>query len=243
MLAKAIKYISLALLVVCSLQLSTKIYAQKVVIHGFVTDTKGYSEFMQMMIVNKNTGHGKFAAGGGHFSITADKNDSIMIGVRGYHTLTFSLKDSVNKDTFDLKFVLRQLEFNLREISVFPERELSEIRSDIESLGYTKSDYMLSGVDAFNSPITFLYEQFSRREKQRRLAYELMNEDKKRDLLKELFTKYVNYDIISLPPEQFDAFIDFINVSDEFMKRTSQYDFIMYVKARYQHFKQLNDYR
>jgi hypothetical protein len=63
------------------------------------------------------------------------------------------------------------------------------------------------------------------------------NEDKKRELLKELFRIYIDYDIIQLDNKEFDAFIDYINISDEFLKSISQYDFILFVKERFQDYR------
>jgi hypothetical protein len=85
-------------------------------------------------------------------------------------------------------------------------------------LGYDERDYMLSGINAVQSPITFLYQQFSRKEQSKRQVAYMENEDRKRELLKELFRLYVDYDIISLSDEQFDDFITYLNVSDEFLK-------------------------
>ena len=93
---------------------------------------------------------------------------------------------------------------------------------------------MLSGINAVESPITFLYQSFSRRERSKREARELRNERNRRDLLKELFRKYVSGNIIHLNNDEFDDFIDFCTISDDFMKRTSQYDFIMYVKKKFE---------
>ncbi len=58
--------------------------------------------------------------------------------------------------------------------------------------------------------------------------------------LKELFVKYIQYEIIDLEYEQFDNFIDFCNISDELLKKMSQYDFIMYIKERYRIFTIVN---
>ncbi len=88
-----------------------------------------------------------------------------------------------------------------------------------------------------SSPITFLYQQFSKKEQSKRLAAELWNEDRKRDLLKELFQHYVDYEIIILDNDQFDDFITYLNVSDEFMKNSTQYDFLIYVKDRFKDYK------
>ena len=108
---------------------------------------------------------------------------------------------------------------------------------EIEKLGYNKDDYMLSGINAAQSPITFLYQQFSRTERSKRQVAEMKNEDRKRELLKELFRLYVDYEIIKLSDDEFDSFIDFVNVSDEFLKSSSQYDFLLYVKDRFNDYK------
>jgi hypothetical protein len=98
---------------------------------------------------------------------------------------------------------------------------------------------MLSGINAVASPITFLYQQFSKVERSKRLVKQMDNEDKNRDLLKELFQHYVDYEIIDLTNEEFDDFIDFLNVSDEFIKTSSQYDFLIFVKDRFTDYKVL----
>ena len=71
----------------------------------------------------------------------------------------------------------------------------------------------------------------------KRNAYEVINEDRRRDLLKELFVKYVSYDIIDLRKDQFEDFIDFMNVSESQMKSMSQYEFVVFTKQRYVAFK------
>ncbi|HEY8403392.1 MAG TPA: hypothetical protein VIK71_02150, partial [Flavobacteriales bacterium] len=53
----------------------------------------------------------------------------------------------------------------------------------------------------------------------------------------ELFHHYVDYQIIDLTNEEFEEFIDFLNVSDEFLKNSSQYDFLIYVKERFKDYK------
>ena len=127
----------------------------------------------------------------------------------------------------------------MKPVIIIPPRELEVIQKDIEKLGYKKEDYMVSGIDAFESPITFLYQSFSKRERAKRNIAQLRNEDNKRKLLKELFRKYVDNDMITLDEEKFDDFVDFINVSDEFLKNSTQYDFILYVKKKFELYKTL----
>jgi hypothetical protein len=87
------------------------------------------------------------------------------------------------------------------------------------------------------SPITFLYQQLSKKEASKRVVAELKNEDRRRDLLKELFQIYVDYQIIDLTTEEFDDFITYLNVSDEFLIQSSQYEFLVYVKERFRDYQ------
>ncbi|MFM7105926.1 MAG: hypothetical protein ACKOW8_10435, partial [Flavobacteriales bacterium] len=43
--------------------------------------------------------------------------------------------------------------------------------------------------------------------------------------------------IIQLDNSQFDDVIDYLNVSDEFMRRSTQYDFLIYVRDRFREYK------
>jgi hypothetical protein len=72
---------------------------------------------------------------------------------------------------------------------------------------------------------------------------ELRNEDRKRALLKELLTKYVEYDIINLSNDSFDDFIDYCAVPDEVIRGMSQYEFLMYVQRKYELYTSLGPTR
>ncbi|MFM2317206.1 MAG: hypothetical protein RLZZ155_1538, partial [Bacteroidota bacterium] len=43
--------------------------------------------------------------------------------------------------------------------------------------------------------------------------------------------------IIDLTNEEFDAFIDFMHVSDDFIRHSSQYEFLIFVKEEFQQYK------
>jgi hypothetical protein len=153
------------------------------------------------------------------------------------------MKDSLPKPSYHVTVYLRQLNVQLREVEILSPRTLAQIQKDIDKLGYRESDYRISQVDALQSPITFLYQEFSRRERSKRLVAQLENEDRKRELLKELLQKYVEYDIINLSDESFDDFIDFCAVPDEVIKGLTQYEFLLYVKKKYELYSSLGPTR
>ena len=82
-----------------------------------------------------------------------------------------------------------------------------------------------------------------RRERSKREVAEMRNEDRKRELLRELLHQYVEYDIINLGNESFDDFIDFCAVPDDVIKGLSQYDFLVYVKKKYELYSSLGPTR
>lgn len=217
--------------------------AQEVSVHGQVEGGDGEKVFYDLMIVNRRLRTGAFGGVDGSFTVTAQRNDTLLIGAGGYVTRTVPLSEYADAELAALRVVLRPWQIELKPVAVLPERTLKEIQEDINKLGYNERDYRESGVDAFQSPITFLYQEFSRRERSKRLVAELVNEDRKRELLRELLHKYVQYEIINLGNESFDDFIDFCAVPDEVIKGLSQYDFLIYVKKKYELYTSLGPTR
>ena len=225
----------LILILICSLASSWAL-AQETSVHisGTVYDPENRGSIPNLMVVNKRTQQGYFGYNSGFFEVTALKTDTLIIAATGFTTLKICFRDSADADSFSVSIPLKKLEIQLKPVEIFTKRDLEEIQKDIESLGYEKNDYVLDGVDAFSSPITALYQTFSRRERNKRMVAEMRNNDRRRALLKELFRKYVDADIIQLSNEEFDDFIDFCGVSESFLKNSTQYDFIMYVKKRFE---------
>jgi hypothetical protein len=217
-------------------QAQTDTTIKKILVNGKVFDENG-QPLSNAIIINKKNKSGLFGKADGSFSVSCLQTDTLAVTTLGYSTREFSFKDSALKASYSIEIYLDIRPYKTPEVVIFAQRDLEKIQRDIASLGYNENDYMLSGIDAISSPITFLYQQFSKKEQSKRLAAELNNEDKKRDLLKELFHHYVAYDIIELNNEEFDAFIDYLNVSDDFLKNSSQYDFLIFVRDKFKDYK------
>jgi hypothetical protein len=192
--------------------------AQKIRIKGRVLEERG-QPVANSIVLNTHTQKGAYGMPDGHFVIECNKTDTLTITCLGYYSRQICFKDSVTKDVY------------------YPTVDLLDSQKDIQSLGYNESDYMLSGINAAVSPITFLYQQLSKKEASKRVVAELKNEDRRRDLLKELFQIYVDYQIIDLTTEEFDDFITYLNVSDEFLIQSSQYEFLVFVKERFRDYQ------
>jgi len=205
-------------------------------VSGFLKDEMDFPIPISV-IINVRDQKGFFGNTDGSFHISCKSNDTLSFSSFGYMTRTIKLADSIWDVAKPITIYLERRNYRLSTVQIFGQRDLQKIQEDISKLGYKKEDYVLSGIDALNSPITFLYQQFSKTEQSKRAVAEMENEDNKRELLKELFRIYIDYDIIELDDEEFDNFINFINVSDQFMKSSTQYDFILFVKERFQDYR------
>lgn len=187
-----------------------------------------------LMIINLRTSQGVFGKADGSFQTSALKSDTLLVASTGYEYKRITVADSVLQSSYYLKVPLVKLNVRLKEVVIFAPRDLENIYKDIEKLGYNKRDFQIGGVPAMQSPITFLYQEYNRLERLKRHNAERINNEKRRELLKELLANYVAGDIINLDNSEFDYFVDFCNVPEPFMKSASQYDFCVYIKQKFE---------
>ena len=204
-----------------------------IVMSGAVSDESG-RWVPSSMVVNRRTSAGEFVGSDGEFLLRACLGDTLVFGAVGYHT-----QERVVQKRERWEIQLRVLRVEVGSAEVIAPRTLQEIVRDIQALGYKEEDFRVSGINALQSPITFLYETFSREAQSRRLVAVMENDDRRRDLLQELFTKYVDYDIVDLEPWEFEEFARFCDPGEDLLKQWSQYEFILYVKQRYQVFRMM----
>ncbi|MCX6295645.1 MAG: hypothetical protein NTX97_06190 [Bacteroidetes bacterium] len=190
----------------------------------------------KLMIINKRTNQGFFADAESKFSISILPSDTLLFSSIGFKVKSYCFKDSISKNHLYVEVGLQKLQFDLKEVSVFANRNLNEIQKDIDKLG-VKNTYSVEGINAIESPITALYERFSKFGKSKRKVAEWENEDLKRDVLKDLFRLYVQNEIIDLKDEEFDSFIKYLNLSDEFIQQSTQFELVMAVKGKYESYK------
>ncbi len=208
-------------------------YSQTIRIEGRVRDPHGQG-IPNAIIVNNRTKTGSFGNANGFYTIVCEKSDTLSITALSYYTRQLCMKDSVVKDVYHPTIFLDDRTYMLPVVEFISQRDLESIEEDLRGLGFDENQFKTA---TMQSPITFLYEQFSKRERSKLAVSRMEYEDKKRALLKELFHLYVDYDIIELTNEEFDAFIDFMHVSDEFIRQSTQYEFLIFVKEEFQQYK------
>jgi hypothetical protein len=211
----------------------------KVLFTGRVIDSAQTQSFYNLMLVNRRTGQGVFGQPNGTFSIYVNNGDTVALSVKNYlliKTVVVADSNCQYKHTYYLERKFSELP----EVSVRPLKSLEQIKEERQELALRETR-TVTGVDIFQSPITALYQTFSKKEQNKRWIAEQEYHDDQRRIVKELLRNYVAYDIIDLTEEQFDQFISFLNINEDFLKTATEMELITFIQDKYEHFKLIAD--
>jgi hypothetical protein len=206
----------------------------EVLVSGKVEDTLRPQSFYNLMVINRTTGRGVFGRPNGAFSVYASPGDSIALSVRGYPLITVCVIPDSNCQFNNTYFIENKI-LDVEEVVVRPLKSLEQIRAERESLAMRETR-QVTGIDVLQSPITALYQAFSRKEQSKRWVAAQEYKDDQRRIVKELLRNYVAYEIVDLTEEEFDEFISFLNIDENFLKTASEMELITFIKDKYVHF-------
>ncbi len=216
-----------------------QIQCDQVLFTGKVEDTLNFQSFYNLMIVNRTKGSGVFGQPNGHFSVYVSDNDSISISVKGYPIVGVRVHADENcQFVFNAQIIKKAIE--LQEFVIQPLKTLAQIREERESLALRETR-TVRGAEMLQSPITALYQAFSRSAKNDKWIAQQVYKDDQRRIVKELLHLYVAYDIINLTEDEFEDFIDFLNINDEFIKTAKELELVTFVQDKFEHFRQMNN--
>jgi hypothetical protein len=220
------------------LLISFKLFSQnrdELVFNGRVIDTFSNQNFYNLMIINKRTNLGVFGNPDGSFSLKINKLDTLILSTEGYYLIKFT-PGKTDLTKFSDTFYLKPKSKKLNEVIISPIKSIQSIKEERERLA-KKEHKTMTGVNVLQSPITALYERFSKRAKTIEKINELKYEDEKNKILKELLSIYVLYEIIDLNQKEFDDFIIFLNINDHTLKKLDDIELVTYIKDKYSHYK------
>lgn len=210
----------------------------KVLFTGKVIDTLRPQSFYNLMIINRRTGQGVFGQPNGSFSVYVSNGDTISISITDYNLVKIVIVADSNCQ-FKKRIVIERKPQEIQEVVVHPLKSLEQIKEEREALAMRETR-QVTGIEVMQSPITALYQAFSKREQNKRWIAEQEYKDDQRKVVKELLRLYVAYEIIELSEEEFDDFISFLNINESFLKTASEMELITFIQDKFDHFKRLN---
>lgn len=231
------KHILFAVVVILSLPFA-KAQCDEIYLRGRVVDTLNDRGFYNLMVINLTTQQGVFGQPSGKFGVYVNPGDRIAFSVRGYEKVIISVPGS---DICALDTII-VLPTNVQEfdpVAIHPIKSLETIKEEREELSLRETR-SVTGVDVLQSPITALYERFSKKAQSQRKVAEMEHQDNINNVLKDLLRLYVSYDVVYLEEEQFTAFIHFLSIDEHFLKTASDYQLITYIKDKLEHYKEIH---
>jgi hypothetical protein len=209
----------------------------KVFVSGKVVDTMNRDMFYNLMVINKSTGRGVFGQPNGYFSVYVNPGDKIALSTKGYPVYEFIASADGDCQNHILAYIER-IPQEIEQVVVRPLKSLEQIKEERQALSQRETR-LVTGINVLESPITALYQAFSKKEQNKRWISEQQYKDDQRRVVKELLRLYVAFDIIDLPEATFDDFITFLNIDENFIKTASEMELVLFIKDKYDHFNRL----
>ena len=206
----------------------------KVLLTGKVVDSLRPQNFHNLMVINRSSGRGVFGHPNGTFSVYAAPGDTVSLSVKEYPIVNLIVRGDGNCQhlgTFYLEPKVQQIQ----EVVVRPLKTLNQIKEEREALAMRETR-MVTGIEVMQSPITALYQAFSKKEQAKRWVAEQEYKDDQRRVVKELLRTYVAYEVIELTEDEFDEFISFLNMSDDFLKTSTEMELITFIQDKFDHY-------
>ncbi len=193
--------------------------------------------FYNLMVINKTTGRGVFGQPDGHFSVYVRPGDKIALSTKGYPVYEFVATADSDCQNHILAYIER-IPQEIEQVVVRPLKSLEQIKEERQALSQRETR-TVTGINVMESPITALYQAFSKKEQNKAWIAEQQYKDDQRRIVKELLRLYVAFEIIDLPEATFDDFITFLNIDENFIKTASEMELVLFIKDKYDHFKSM----
>lgn len=219
------------------LPLITFAQCDKVFVSGKVVDTLRPQSFYNLMVINRTTGRGIFGQPDGYFSVYVRPNDKIALSIKEYPIYEFIAKPDSNCQCQVIAYI-EKLPQDVQEVVVKPLKTLEQIKEERKNL-VLRETRQVTGIEALQSPITALYQAFSKKEQNKRWIAEQKYKDDQRQVVKELLRLYVAYEIIEMEEADFDDFIIFLNADPDFLKTAAEMELVLFIKDKFEHFKMI----
>ena len=191
------------------------------------------------MVINRNTGRGVFGQPNGTFSVYVSEGDSISLSCKGYEVFNLIVVADDNCQ-HKVAYYIEGKPQEIEEVIVKRIKSLEEIKEERSALAMRETR-QVTGIEVLRSPITALYQAFSKKEKSKRTVAKWEFRDDQSKIVQELLRTYVAYKIVDLTEEQFEDFVIFLNIDETFLKTASEMDLIVFIQDKFEHYMIIND--
>jgi hypothetical protein len=211
--------------------------SQRKYIVGRVVDPENLKGVDRASVMNMSTRHLVKTNESGRFSILAGEGDSLIVTSLTHGRNGISYDGTMNEPVIYSRKLIKAIE--LPEVKIRGKREEQLEKEIREILAEPERTTKLSGdraMELIQSPISLLYEAFSRRAKSDRKVLVLMQQDRRRKLA-EFRQSMIAGRATNLRGDELERFMTFCDFREDFLLTSSEYQLTYETLRAFEEFK------
>ncbi|MDD2636760.1 MAG: carboxypeptidase-like regulatory domain-containing protein [Bacteroidales bacterium] len=231
--------------------------ADRVIVAGFIFEETTGNALPYVNVFVKKTRKGTISDTTGYFILTARINDTLTFSSLGYDRKYVVLTDSAADNMKPLVVFLDTRIYELNTINIIALKKYKQLEYEITNMRLPDDDYKNAirnfpirpaDIDYYSrvnapgfglvfSPISALYDMFSKEGKEKRKLEELQQADKLTNIIEEKLSPELIMTITKMPREEVNIFIDWCNFSSGFITRLTEYELISVIIYKHKQYK------
>ncbi len=253
------KSLRIAIIILLGLLLSNSAKSQflkmadRVIVAGYVFEESNGEPLPYVNVYVKRTRIGTITNIDGYFMINARVNDTLTFSSLGYDKRYVFINDSATDNSKPLIVFLDTRIYELGTVDVIALKRYKQLEYEITNMQLPNDDYTFaarnfpfrpSDIDYYSrvnapgfglvfSPITAIYDMFSKEGKERRKLEEIQKRDAFVDAVNESISIEVVMKITGLSIQETNAFIEWCQFSPDFISRITKYDLVSVIIYKY----------
>lgn len=225
----------------------------RLVIAGIVVDAETTEPLPYVNIYVKHSRKGTITDTSGYFVLFANIGDTIVFSSIGYEKLLVTASDSTGDISRSAYVEMEKTVYELSSVDIIALRRYEQFRYEITHMVLPEDDYQRAlqnfplrpadldyysrhgtmGFGIVLSPITALYDAFSKEGKERRKLEEIQERDLIKNAVGEKFNVAMVMRITGLSEAEAIAFIEWMALPDRFVLNTAEYQLIEVIMMQF----------
>ncbi|PLX01197.1 MAG: hypothetical protein C0594_13920 [Marinilabiliales bacterium] len=248
-----LKNIFLVILFICCAFIANA--QEKSVLSGQVVDGESLRPISYIHIILESTGRGTATDENGRFNIMINPSDTLKFSGVGYVTRYICFEDSSLHEGHFYPVILEPSIEMLDEVDIFPFRTYAQFKSaviqaelpdefvmpelDLEHIiGEAVAHNRIENPTMFSaSPISYLYNRFSKEGKEKREYARLLAADHLKEKIEKRYNKEIVMALTGIDDNQvLEEFMEFCQFPTDFILNVSEYDLLLAINECYKSF-------
>ncbi len=260
------KSLLIVFLIFCFILFNNKAKSQflkisnRVIVAGYVFEESNGNPLPYVNVYVKRTRRGTITDTSGYFMISAMLNDTLTFSSLGYDKRYVVINDSASDNNKPLIIFLDTKIYQINSIDIIALKRYKQLEYEIVNMQLDDDDYVYasrnfpfrppdldyytrvnaSGFGLVFSPISALYDMFSKEGKERRKLEEIQKKDNLNDVIDSKVSSDLIMKITGLSREETNLFIEWCRFSPDFIANLTEYDLITVIIYKYKLYQKVN---